>query len=666
MLTSLLLFSLTPSQGRVVRVEIQSRDSILAGKPFSLAGPYEKISGRIHFAVNPNLRPNQIITDIGQAPLNSWGEVEFSSDFMLLKPLDVTRGNGGLFYEVSNRGGKAMLGYFNLGDFSYDPKAQKHFGDGFLMKQGFTLLWLGWQLDPPSKPGRIRLYPAIAQNSKNPITGLVRCDFVVNSRTDHHILSDRDHIPYPVSNIHDLENSLSVRNAVKEIRQVIPRTRWRFARAEGNQLVEDPAYVALEGGFEPGKIYEVIYRSQDPPLVGLGLTAVRDLVSHLKYEGSKELSIPRGSLDRALGWGSSQSGRFLRTFLYQGFNEDEKSRRVFDGVIPHVAGAGRGSFNHRFAQPSRDAQPFANFFYPTDIFPFTDSVENDVKTGKSDGLLAHFPRLELLPKIFYTNTSYEYWGRAASLIHTNVEGTHDADLPDNVRLYFFAGCQHGFGRFPPTRTRGTQLNNPMDYRWLLRALLIALDQWVFQGETPPPSRYPRLDRNSLVSLSKLNFPQIGGLQLPTRIHLAYRVDYGPRFLSEGVITRQPPHVGSSFVVLVPTVNKDGNEVDGIRLPELSVPLATYTGWNLFNVNHGPIDQLSSFVGSYLPFPKTSQERVQRNDPRISIEERYRNREQYLGLVSQAALELMDEGYVLVQDVPQLLKNARRHWDSVMK
>ena len=660
------LFFLSPLWARVVRVEIRERDPILEGEPYPLVGPYERITGRVHFAVDPELGPNRIITDIRKAPRNDQGDVEFSSDFVLMKPVRVERGNGALLYEVSNRGGKNMLGFFSLARFRRDPMAREDFGDGFLMRRGFTLLWLGWQLDPPHTPGNVRVYPAIARDPEGPVTGLVRCDFVVKTHVEHRLLSDRRHIPYPVSDPNDPENSMTVRDAVEGERRMIPRDRWRFARMEGGRPVPDPTRVLLEGGFEPSRIYEVVYRAQDPPLVGLGPAAVRDMMSHLKYEGDPDLSIPRSALNRALGYGSSQSGRFLRTFLYQGFNEDEKNRPAFDGLMPHVAGAGRGSFNHRFAQPSRDAQPFANFFYPTDIFPFTGTAQTDPVTGQTDGLLIQFSRPELCPKIFYINTSYEYWGRASSLIHTTLDGTQDVELMDQVRHYLFTGSQHSPGRFPPDRTSGQQLNNPLEIRWTMRALLVALDRWVADGVTPPPSRYPRLDRDTLVPFPEFDFPQLPGVRVPTRIHRAYRVDYGPRFRSEGIVSFQPPRVGAPFPILVPKVDADGNELAGIRLPEVAVPLATYTGWNLFGPGKGPPTEICSFRGSYIPFARSKQERLEAGDPRPSIQERYGSRDEYLGRVVAVALKLMDEGYLLSQDVPRILEIAAQRWDYLMR
>jgi hypothetical protein len=422
--------------------------------------------------------------------------------------------------------------------------------------------------------------------------------------------------------------------------------------------------VYLEGGFEKGKIYEVVYVSENPPLVGLGPAGIRDAVSYLKYEGSSELGIRKGDLGRAIAFGISQSGRFLRTFLYHGFNEDESRRRVFDGVMAHVAGGGRGSFNHRFAQASRDGHPYLNFFYPTDIFPFTDLEQIDFRTGTSDGILV-YQKPEHQPKIFYTNSSYEYWGRAASLIHTSIDALEDARIPGNVRVYQFAGAQHGPAPFPPSVTLGQQKSNPMDFRWSMRALLVAMERWVRDESTPPESRYPRIEDGTLVRPEALDFPDLPGVSTTTRVHGAYRADYGDEFQSHGVVTKEPPEIGDRYPILVPAVNADGNERSGIQLPEHQVPLATFTGWNLFNAQSGPTHVLSSMQGSFIPFARTESERKRTGDPRPSIEKRYQSREQYLGLVAESALGSIEAGVLLGQDLPALLEEAGRRWDYVV-
>ncbi len=651
-----------PLSAEVVRIEVRSRSDLAAGQAFGKAGPFEKIAGTIFFAVDPAVPANRIVTDLDKAPRNAAGKVEFSADFFLIKPKQIERGNGAVLYEVSNRGGKGMLGFFNHATGSVDPGSPAEMGDGFLMRQGFTLLWVGWQFDPPQRRGLVRVYPPTASENGRPIRGLVRSDFVVTEKEADHSLADRDHAAYAVVDPDSPDNVMTVRDSVEGPRRIVPRSQWGFARADGAKTVVDPTRVYMAAKFEPGKIYEVVYTAQNPPLVGLGPAAIRDVISMLKYRSADTWSIPAGAIDRALAFGISQSGRFLRTYLYYGFNKDEGNRKVFDGVIAQVAGAGRGSFNHRFAQPSRDGHPYLNFFYPTDIFPFTDVAQRDPESGVSDGLLTHAGSPELLPKIFYTNSEYEYWGRAASLIHTTVDGASDAPLMDNVRIYLLAAGQHGPGAFPPTQTIGQQRNNPLDYRWAMKALLVAMDRWTANGAAPPPSRYPHVSDGTLVPPDKLHFPKVAGVTTTTMVHRAYHADYGPKFVSEGVVTIEPPRIGSSFPILVPQVDADGNGVAGIRMPELTVPLATYTGWNLFNDRSGPPDVLSSMQGSYIPLARTAADRKRTNDPRLSIEERYRDKDHYVGLISKAAQALIDQGFLLADDLAAIAGNAGRHWD----
>jgi hypothetical protein len=652
---ALVALAAAPLSAEVVRIDVQSRSDLVGGQPFGAAGPYEKLSGRIFFAVDPALPANRIVADLDKAPRNSAGKVEFSSDFFLIKPKNIARGNGAVLYEVSNRGGKGMLGFFNHATGSSDPGTPAEMGDGFLMKQGFTLLWVGWQFDVPMRGG-LRVYAPIATDEGRPIRGLVRSDFVVTEKESDHSLADRNHIAYAVLDPALPDNVLTVRDSVDGPRRTVPRSQWTFT--------PDRTRVSMAAKFEPGKIYEVVYTAENPPIVGLGPAAIRDCITMLKYTSADALSIPAGAIRRATAFGISQSGRFLRTYLYYGFNRSEDNRKVFDGVIAQVAGAGRGSFNHRFAQPSRDGHPYLNFFYPTDIFPFTDVAQRDPETGVTDGLLTHAGSQEWLPKVFYTNSEYEYWGRAASLVHTTVDGTADAPLMDNVRIYLLAAGQHGPGAFPPAQTIGQQRSNPLDYRWAMKALLLAMDRWTADGTAPPPSRYPRIADATLVPASQLRFPKTPGVTTTTAVHLAYRADYGPRFLTEGIVTVEPPRIGTAFPILVPQVDADGNGIAGVRMPELAVPLATYTGWNLFNDRSGPTDVLSSMTGSYIPLARTSAERKRANDPRLSIEERYRDKDQYVGLVSKAALALIDQGYLLAEDLAAVLKNAGRHWDHI--
>ena len=466
---------------------------------------------------------------------------------------------------------------------------------------------------------------------------MVRSDFVVTETSRQASLADRDHLAYVVASSNDPASVLTVRDSVEGPRRTIPRDQWQFT--------EDGKGVRMAAGFEPKKIYEVVYRSQDPPLVGVGPAAIRDTVSKLRYGSASELGLAAGSIKRAIAFGISQSGRFLRTYLYYGFNEDESHRMVFDGVMAHVAGGGRGSFNHRFAQPSRDGHPFINFFYPTDIFPFTDDPQRDPETGVVDGLLTHSGKPQFQPKVFYTNSSYEYWGRAASLFHTTVDGQKDMPLPANVRAYLLAAGQHGVASFPPSRTIGQQMNNPLDYRWVMRTLLVSMNRWTTDGVAPPPSAIPRIADGTLVAPDKLKFPALPSVTVATTTHKAYRADYGPDFIAKGIVSQEPPVVGSAFPMLVPQVDADGNELAGIRLPELAVPVATYTGWNLFNERAGPPNVLASMQGSFIPLARSKSERERANDPRRAVEERYNSRDQYLALIAKAADDLVGKGYL---------------------
>lgn len=655
----------TAAEARLARIEISSRTDVLEGKSFGLAGPYEKIVGRAFFAIRPDNPHNRQIVDLDKAPRNQHGEVEFAADIFILQPKDAARGNGSLLLEIPNRGGKGILRLINRGAGSLDPSAPADFGDGFLMRQGFTVAWVGWQFDVRDERGLMRLYAPIAGSSSGSLNGLLRSDFVVPAKLKdyplgHLILGRIGGSEYPVAQLQSESNALTVRDAPLGQRRPVPRQAWSFAREVDGKSVEDRKSIHLESGFEPGRIYELIYTVKDPVVAGLGLAAVRDFVSHLKYAKDSPVRIAR-----AEAVGISQSGRFLRHFLYQDFNADEEGRQVLDGVIAHVAGAGRGSFNYRFAQPSRDAQPMSSLFYPTDLFPFTDSPLKSPVGGAPQGLLDAPRASGTLPKIFYTNTSYEYWSRAGSLIHTSPDGKSDVEPPENVRIYFLAGLQHFSGPFPPAFSevldlRSQQKQNPNPVAWLWRALLTSLDDWVRGFQLPPPSAYPRISDGTLVTLQALRFPGIPGIHPPATLNRAYAIDFGKAF-REGIINVQPPKVGEAFNTLVPQVDADGNDRGGVRIPEMRAPLATYTGWNLRDSSIGAPSERVSFIGSYIPFPKTRAERERGADPRPSVAERYPSREQYLGLFAEAALQAVRERSLLAEDLPAVIERGEEEW-----
>src|SRR5471030_513594 len=633
------------SQAALVRIEVKERSDAFTG--------YERVIGRAFFAVDPSLPANRIIVDIDKAPRNAEGQVEFSSDIYILKPKDPRAGNGSVLFEVSNRGGKGMLGIFNRAGGSTDPRNERDFGDGFLFEQGYTLVWLGWQFDVPEQPNLMRLYAPVAKGVK----GLVRAEITVDSEALSHSVADRNHRPYPVLNPDDAALKLTVRDRAEGERRTVPRASWH---------VEDGTRIAMKEGFEPGRIYELVYTAQDPPVAGAGMAAMRDTISFLKYGGAKDevLGDQNRYLKRAFAFGVSQSGRFLRTYLYNGFNQDERNRKAFDGIMAHVGGAGRGSFNVRFAQPSRDGHPFLNTLYPTDIFPFTDLDETDA--GLTDGLLTHAMKPRDWPKVFYTNSSYEYYGRDASLIHTSIDGKKDAPLPSTTRIYFFAGGQHGPAAFPPPQNHTQNMSNPDPYTWSLRALLVAMNHWVKDGAEPPASQYPKVAADQAVPLGAVQFPKIPGVAFPTRTQRAWHADYGPQFRAEGVITQEPPKLGAPFPLLFPQVDRDGNEVAGVRMPEIQAPLATYTGWNLRAPDIGAPDELFSMQGSWIPFPRTQADRMKTGDPRLSMDERYGSREEYLAKFEAAAKSLAARGYLLADDVSKLVLRGGAEWDYLHK
>jgi alpha/beta hydrolase family protein len=653
--TLILVLAASTADARVVRLRIERREPVLNGRPFGPAGPYEKLVGKVDFGLDPALPRNVEIVDLKLAPRNARGEVESSADFYMLKPADPRRGNGRLFYEVGNRGGKAILSTFQKATGSADPTMEADYGDGALMLQGFTLLWLGWQWDVPERPGTMRMEMPIATENGRRITGIVRGNFILNERAETASVADRNHKAYPVLDRNSADSFMTVRDDPVAKGQVIPRARWRFV---------DDGTVALEGGFEPGRIYDVVYRSADPRVLGCGLAGVRDLVSFMKYDTSGENPMP--GLRVAIGWGVSQSGRFLRHFLYQGFNEDEQGRRVFDGVFDQVGGAGRGSFNHRFGQASRDALQHFNILFPVDLFPFTDGPSTDPETGLTDSLLGRAERTRTAPKIVHLLTNSEYFNRAGSLVHTDPTGTRDADLPANTRVYMIASAPHGPGPFPPASNRGGGMVgraalNPLNYSPAVRALFRALDRWVAEDVAPPPSAYPRIADGTLTPPARAGWPAVPGFALPQQPLRAFHLNFGPDW-PKGIITVEPPEIGKPFVVSVPAVDADGNVRAGIRLPDIAVPLATHAGWNYRDQSIGAPDRLAGEIGSYIPFARTKADRDRAGDPRLSIEERYRNRDEYVGKFAAAALDLVRRGYLLDEDVVDLLQHAVEHYD----
>ena len=660
-----------PSRAVVSKVEIISRAVILNGQTFGNHGAYELIKGKIYFEFDPANAANRKIVNITLAPRNSKGLVEAWSDLVVLKPVDEKKGSGIALVEVSNRGGKFSPRYFNRGRSVMAVDSPADFGDGLLMEYGFTVIWIGWQFDVPQGDGRLKLHvPAAKYMDSTEITGLARSDWTFDAPSKVMKLGHRQQIGYPVAAPDHPDNVLTVRSGRDAVRKTIPRNDWQFGRLENvnspegaAKVVPDKRYIYMEKGFEAGKIYEMVYVVKDPPVVGLGLGAIRDVISYAKNNEGCPFKVKLG-----IAAGVSQTGRFLRQFLYQNFNMDEAGRKCYDGMMIITAGAGRGSFNHQFAQPSRDAHRYSAFFYPTDIFPFTSRLQSNPFTKGADGLLVH-SRQKYHPKIFYINTGYEYWGRAASLIHTTVDGRQDVAPFDNERIYHIGSGQHFVNGFPPETANkinqsGLYRGNHLDFSVNYRALLLALSDWVADIKMPPGSRYPKVSDQTLVSIDKLAFPNIPGVDVPQVIHTVYGADYGPRW-QQGIIDNQPPRLTAPVEPKVSDVDATGNEVAGIQNVEIRVPLGTYLPWNLRQGMPGETHELTDFRGSFIRLPKNDKEKTLTGDPRPSIASLYKTRRDYLKKVNAAAEHLIEEGFLLPVDKKYIMQRSESYWKWVM-
>ncbi len=651
----------------ITELEITRRSSFASGESFGEVGPYELLEGTAHYSVDPLHASNQGITDLDLAPRNSAGSVEFSADFAMLRPVNPDQGNRRILFDVVNRGRKTAL-TLNSVPTATDPTAPLEAGNGYLMRRGYTVVWAGWQADVPPTPGLIGLHVPEAVGPEGSLTGRILCQFQCDQPTQVFLLADRQHLPNPAADPEEAEATLTVRDLPNSPATPVDRGQWSFVRVEDADIEPDYNHVYMPSGFEPGRIYQLVYTTTGSRIVGLGFAAMRDAVSFLKYAPASVGNPCAGAIDYAYAMGRSQSGRFLRQYIHVGINQDEENRPSLDGIMPHVAGGMRGEFNLRFGQPSKDV-----CYIIPEMFPFTDTLQTDPITGAQGSLLENMERRGPLPRIMFTNTSAEYWRGDAALIHTDLETLTDAPQSALVRRYHFAGCQHGSGEFPPLEIRtadgikGQLPFNSVDYAPLSRAVLENLDRWVTTGEEPPPSRHPSLDDGTAVESHTLleQFARLPGVRVPSQATRAIRLDYGPE-AHLGHTTTLPAVEGEEFPALVADLDDSFNERGGIRLPDLSVPVATYTGWNLRDESIGNPDLYIGITGGLagwtLPLPATRAEREASGDPRASIEERYSDRDDYLEKVYRAATDLAAEGYLLEEDVSEVVELAGRKYD----
>jgi hypothetical protein len=606
------LLTIAPALAEVVRVEVQSTSDL--GET-----GYEELVGTLHYEIDPRDPRNAIIADVALAPMNEAGRVSFSGDLRVLRPKDPSKQNGAAWIEIPNRGGKASL-------------------QEWFVRHGFTVVSVGWEFDILPEEEKMRLEVPEARNEDGtPIRGVVSAVFTPDKTLHEQKVTDL--AIYPPVDPEGPDSRLLIRDrAAFPGGRKVPREDWSV---EGHR-------VRLAGGFEPGLTYEVSWLAEGPPLAGLGYAAIRDAVAWLKH-GDDSLA----PVDLAYAFGSSQCGRFLRDFVYLGFNTDEHDRIALDGIMAHVAGAGRLILNERWSKPRAIAG------YDTSSFPFADSALTDPVSGRTDGILDN-PRVTHRPKIFYTNMAAEYWGagRVAALTHTDVVGEKDLAFPDEVRSYFFAGTSHGPAPFPPTALlKGEPLANPVSASPSIYALRLAMHQWVSEGIEPPASVVPKHSDGSLVPVAAVNFPSVPGLASPHTVSAGGRVS-NPQW-PDGA------GGGTELPLLVPRVDADGNDLPGIRMPDVAVPLGTATGWVFRPEAMGSPHEFYLLRGAWVPFAATRAGREAAGDPRPSVEERYGSKDDYLAKVRAVLGDLVDRRLLEEIDLEKLVRQAGERWDWVV-
>ncbi len=643
------IFFCPPSLARIVRLYVAKTEPYMNGVVFGTAGAYVRITGKAYGEIDPSDSLNNMIQDIRLAPRNTAGRVEYISDFIILKPADMTKSNGLLFLSLPNRGNVLPA-------------------DTVMLGRGYVFFWCAWQGDVLAGANRLIMKVPYAAEKGEEITGILRTEYQVTSAVNTLTLGSgfftgQTHYSYESVNTDNTGLTLTKRILESDPRIPIPNNEWAFSDCTRARFPGLPTAtkISLKDGFDPNYIYELIYVAKNPLVLGLGFAAVRDLTSFLRSELKDEAGFPNplagegaasNPVKCVIVQGISQCSNFLRTFLFLGFNKDEKGAKVFDGVNAHL-GTRRNSLNIRFGHPGGGGLQHEDHLFPGNDPPFTWNNEHDPISGITGGILEKCKADGESPKIMQTLSSSEYWQLRASLTHTDSYGKMDIKTPENVRIYLFSGTQH-----TPTESAdqisGFQQNLNSYYPYL-RALLVALEKWVMEGKEPPGSSYPTIAGKTLVAPDKesIGWPEIPGVTFNGMVNELPLLDYGPQYDSRnvtGILTQEPPAAisGQVYKTLVPRVDEDGNEIAGIRGINIRVPLGTYTGWSLRREGYGKGD-LSSLNGMFIPFNDTRKDRSDAGDPRRSLKERYGSHEKYYQAVKKAADELVAEGFLLPED-----------------
>lgn len=664
----------------LVSLAIRSRSVIANGHRFADAGAYERIDARATLRIDPTSPENAFVVDLDKAPRDTDGRVAVTTDVQILKPVDMAKASRRMLVELVNRGNKRCLQFFNDAPGTNDPASLAHMGNGYLMRRGHVVCWIAWQGDILPGDGRIQLDLPVATEAGHPITGPVRSEFIANGPgvTTFPLsgwVSTRSH---PAVSLDTASAQLVRRRYPHDTPQPVAPDQWMFARVEGgggldNQgaeraIVASHTHIHMPSGFEPGWIYELVYEGRDPLVLGLGHVAVRDVASFLRHADVDAAGHPNPlrqgdvAIEKVYGWGRSQTGRCLRDFVWLGCNADAARRRVFDGILPHVSGGGLMWMNHRFANVVSPAgQEYEDHLNPADRFPFSYARSTDHLTGATDAILK---RPDTDPLVLHTQSATEYWQRHGSLVHTDTEG-RDLAQPDRVRIYLWSSSQHFADPLLKVAGKGI-CRETLNVVWtsmLFRAMLDAMDDWATKGIEPPASRIPTRADGTLLTAAEWHrqFPPIPGVMKPKAPSPLPRIDWGPHF-TEGYVS-QPPRLpgGEQYAVLVPAVDRDGNDTAGVRAPMVSAPLATYTGWNIRARGFG-LGAMHEFTGSTIAFAETDAERAQTGDPRASITSRYGSADGYVAAIRTAAEALVADRLMLDEDVERCVA-AAANWHA---
>lgn len=668
------------SEARVVRIVVEQKRVVADGKTFGEAGAYERLDGTAYFEIDPRDPLNAVIVNLDRAPKTPKGVVSFSSPFFILKPVDMSRGNGKILYGVNNRGNKLDYAWRTMGGpFSNNnPLATADFGDALLLRLGYTFVDAGWQGNVA--PGNDRLRPNLpvaTQPDGRPIVARIRVEYADAEAFTLPLEGSANFRAYETADTDTTHALLTVRNAVGGPRTPVAPTAWTFGRCETGKtaLVATTTDICLFDGFKRDRIYELSYSAKNPLVMGLGYVVTRDIASFLRYQTRDEADTPNPlalsttnvGIRRAYGSGISSTGMYMRDFLYLGFNEDESHRKAFDAIQIIIPGTHRLLANVEFADPNTYSRQDVwhdslSYSYP----PLTFAVTTDPISGIRDGILKR-PATD--PLVFQVDSANEFWQMNASLNVHDGRG-QPVPIPDNVRLYFASSFQHGgvAGLLNPPGSNALCELPTQGNGWAptLRALLVALDDWADRGVTPPASNYPSLQGKTLVSLAEARaaFPAIPGVRFPTALNELSLPNFGAGLKpTGGRLTQLPPALGTRYAVFVPKPDRDGLDVAGIRPVEVAAPRSTLTGWNV-RASGRREAELCGLSGAFIPFANTRAEREAKKDPRLSLEERYGNQTGFVKAVEEATRRLVKERFLLQEDADRYIQAAGKSQDVV--